>query len=108
MSRFRLPSRLSLMDVAALDICEGGACQDLPLDTLLGIAFEHGLDIDRGYKFEKGLHRTVLSGVVNGEYLIAEERMDVEWLNSGNASLEAITLSSDDSSLTEELNRLRG
>lgn len=108
MSNYRLPSRLSLSDVAMLDVCEGGACQDLPLQMLLDIAYDHGLNVKESYKFEKGLHRNLQNKVINGEYLIAEERLDLDWLKSGHASIEAITISGDDESLTEELNKLRG
>ncbi len=107
-SEFNLPSRLSLSDVARLDVCEGGKCSNLPFSQLLDIAYQHGLNVKKHYKIEKGLHRTLQGDIVNGEYIIAEERIDDEWIKSGNASIEATIASSKDRSLRKELNNLRG
>lgn len=108
MSEFKLPSRLSMSDVAMLDVCIGGSCADLPFEQLLDIAYEHGLNVKQSYKIEKGLHRNLQNKVINGEYIIAEERLDDAWIKSGNATIEAITICSDDYGMRDELNRMRG
>ena len=107
-SEFNLPSRLSMSDVATLDVCEGGGCSNLPFNELLDIAYQHGLNVKKYYKIEKGLHRNLQGKVVDCEYIISEERLDKEWIKSGNASLEATIASSKDGSLRKELNNLRG
>lgn len=107
-SEFNLPSRLSMSDIAMLDICKGGKCENLPFSQLLDIAYQHGLNVKKHYKIEKGLHRTLQGKVIDGEYIIAEERLDDEWIKSGHASLEATIASSKDMSLRKQLNTLRG
>tara|TARA_R110000803_G_scaffold13482_9_gene37927 strand:- start:11035 stop:11385 length:351 start_codon:yes stop_codon:yes gene_type:complete len=108
LAEFNLPTRLSMSDIATLDVCKGGGCSDLPFDQLLDIAYQHGLNVKKHYKIKKGLHRNLKGKVVECEYIIAEERMDKKWIRSGNASLEATIASSKDGSLRKELNNLRG
>ena len=107
MSGYNLPSRLSFSDIALLDVCKGGLCGDLPFDQLLDIAYKHGLNVKKGYEIEKGLHRNLQGKVIDGEYLIAEERIDKEWIKSGHASMEAIMISSRDKSLVNEMKSIQ-
>lgn len=104
---FRLPSRLSFSDLALLDICKGGGCANLPFEMLLEIAYNHGLDIKDGYEIQKGLHRNLRSQVIDCEYIIANERLDDEWIKSGNASMEAIMASSKDASMIREMKHIQ-
>ena len=103
MTNIKVPKILSMSDVARLDICKGGACSELPFDKLLEIAYTHGLDTKKGYKVRKGLHRNLLKESVNCEYLVAEERLDDEWIKSGYATIEAIIATTSDKSLKNEL-----
>ena len=107
-SEFNLPIRLSMSDVAMLDVCEGGSCSDLPFDQLLDIAYQHGLNIKKKYKFNKGEHRNLQGKVVNCEYLIAEERLDKTWLRSGYSSIEAGLASGRYKGLRQEFDNLQG
>ena len=106
-SEFNLPIRLSMSDIAMLDVCKGGSCSELPFEQLLDIAYKHGLNVKKFYKIEKGLHRNFQGKVIDCEYLIAEERLDKEWIKSGNATLEAVIASTKDKSLRKELNDMR-
>lgn len=105
---YRVPKMLSLSDVARLDVCEGGKCQNLPFTQLKDIAYQHGLDVDSGYEIRKGLHRNLYKEAIDGEYLIANERLDKEWISSGYATIEAIIESHPDATMRDEMRQKYG
>lgn len=104
---YRVPQILSFSDVARLDVCKGGSCSDLPFAQLLDIAYVHGLDIDKGYSVKKCLHRNLYKEIVYCEYLVANERLDEEWIKSGCATIEAVMAASGNIEMYHELQQLQ-
>ena len=53
-------------------------------------------------------HRNLQGKVVEGNLFMAFERLDREWVKSGNASLEAFIASSNDPTLGKEIVTMNG
>ena len=53
-------------------------------------------------------HRNLQGNVVEGKLFMAFERLDRDWVKSGNASLEAFIASSNDPTLGKEIVTMNG
>ena len=53
-------------------------------------------------------HRNLQGKVVDGKLFMCFERLDKEWVKSGNASLEAFIASSNDQTLGKEIVTMNG
>lgn len=65
-----------------------------------------GVDLTKGYCFAERLHRPIHgrdNTPVMGTIVIFEERLDKEWIESGNASFEAEVRAKGDLSLEQEI-----
>ena len=66
-----------------------------------------GFDSDFGVEIQEGLqHRSKFCGIVTCPRLVGIERVDRDWLQSGNASYEAC-MHSDDKTLSMEISKLK-
>lgn len=94
---------VSTVDLAKLDVCKGGKCTALDEKTLSLALFSSGMDIKKGYTYEVCEHRPLSQNqpVFGGVY-IGNERVDDEWLRSGNASIE-VQMETEEPALREEL-----
>lgn len=73
------------------------------IDTLL---YQYGFDIESGYDFVECNHRplTLESNIpVFGVLIVGTERLCDEWINSGNASWEAVVTACKDPSMRADL-----
>lgn len=94
---------VSVIDLAKLDVCKGGKCIQSDERTLSLALFNSGMDIKKGYSYHVGDHRPLSQNqVVHSGFYEGFERVDDEWLRSGNASLE-VQIETADPALRAEL-----
>lgn len=94
---------ISVIDLAKLDVCKGGKCTALDEKTLSLALFSSGMDIKKGYSYCVGEHRPLSQNqVVCSGFYEGFERVDDEWLRSGNASIE-VQIETADPALRAEL-----
>ena len=76
-------------------------------ETMNRILYNLGMDTSKEMEWHWCLHRCLSTNIPQENYRIeGEERLDKEWLTSGNASLDAVIQSSNDISLKDELRKL--
>lgn len=73
-------------------------------DDLDKLLWNLGMNVKEGYEWRHCIHRALSTNIPQEGYRIeGYERLDIEHIKSGNASLEAIIASSKDPSLRNEL-----
>lgn len=100
------PRSLSVFDLLKVPAAAGIIQRNnkSEIDSLL---FQLGFDVKLGYEMVHCLHRPLTSNKpVDGIRIEGWELMTQEWLNSGNASLEARMEACTDPTLREELIKL--
>ena len=65
-----------------------------------------GCDVTQPIEKVECQHRNLRNQVVDGTYYICSERLDKEYIRSGNASIEALYASTGDNSMVRELKQM--
>lgn len=94
---------LSFSDLALLD----DWVEPHPEPTQLArILHTNGMDITRPYEMVKCIHRNLRGQAVDTYRIEGSERTDLQWRESGAASLGAYMYSTDDLFLKEDMRRM--
>jgi len=72
------------------------------------LLYKLGVDTSMSVEVIECQHRNLQGKVVDGKLFMAFERLDHEWVKSGNASLEAFIASSNDPTLGKEIVTMNG
>lgn len=103
-----LPLRLNLDDIDRT-LKGYGTWKELEYDEKLQLLHHLGMDVLVGtsnnttdFSTRRGIHRNASGKLVEGVYVIGNERTDAEWLSSPKASIEA-KLYTEDYTLAQEL-----
>lgn len=72
------------------------------------LLYKLGVDTSMSVEVVECQHRNLQGKVVDGKLFMAFERLDREWIKSGNASLEAFIASSNDPTLGKEIVTMNG
>jgi len=72
------------------------------------LLYKLGVDVSMSVEVIECQHRNLQGKVVEGKLFMAFERLDREWVKSGNASLEAFIASSNDPTLGKEIAVMNG
>ena len=72
------------------------------------LLYKLGVDTSMSVEVIECQHRNLQGKVVEGKLFMAFERLDREWVKSGNASLDAFIASSNDPTLGKEIAVMNG
>lgn len=72
------------------------------------LLYKLGVDTSMGVEVIECQHRNLQGKVVDGKLFMGFERLDRDWVKSGNASLEAFIASSNDPTLGKEIVTMNG
>ncbi len=72
------------------------------------LLYKLGVDTSMSVEVIECQHRNLQGKVVEGKLFMGYERLDREWIKSGNASLEAFIASSNDPTLGKEIVTMNG
>lgn len=81
---------ISFGDIAQLDVCSGGGCQNLPRDQLEEVLFTNGLDIDKPYQIIYDTHRGITNQVYTTNRIVGFIRSDGTWIEECGENIEVV------------------
>jgi hypothetical protein len=81
---------LSFSDIATLDVCKGGKCENLPPEQLEEIMWDNGIDIKRPYQIVYDTHRNLQNQVVTTNKLVGFFREDPEWTDRFGVTIDTV------------------
>lgn len=81
---------ISFGDIAQLDICKGGSCQNLSHEQLVEVLYNNGLDIKKDYQIVHDTHRGLTNQIFTTNRVVGFIRQDKAWLEEVGADPEVV------------------